>query len=121
MFYWLNSDAQSATHCKSCVYDFILCPYLLKLRESRDVITYCTNFIAIAVSCAVPITTGLQVMAEDEQAYIGARWQLDVSRAIWNSIKRDQDIYGGRYCKRKEHCELTFSPSVRVANIRALG
>jgi hypothetical protein len=24
-----------------------------------------------------------QVMADDEKAYIGARWQLDLSRAIW--------------------------------------
>src|SRR5215212_10388189 len=43
----------------------------------------CANFIAISISCAVPITTGLQVMSKDEKAYIGARWQFDLSRAIW--------------------------------------
>lgn len=50
---------------------------------TEPLITYCANFIAIVVSCAVPLTTGLQVMADDEKAYIGARWQLDLSRAIW--------------------------------------
>ncbi len=50
---------------------------------TEPLITYCASFIAIAVSCAFPITTGLQVMADDEKAYIGARWQLDLSRAIW--------------------------------------
>jgi hypothetical protein len=50
---------------------------------TEPLITYCTNFIAIAVSFAVPLTTGLQVMANDEKAYIGARWQLDLSRAMW--------------------------------------
>lgn len=50
---------------------------------TEPLITYCTNFIAITVSFAVPLTTGVQVMADDEKAYIGARWQLDLSRAIW--------------------------------------
>jgi len=50
---------------------------------TEPLITYCANFIAIAVSLAVPLTTGLQVMANDEKAYIGARWQFDLSRAIW--------------------------------------
>lgn len=50
---------------------------------TEPLITYCANFIAITVSMAVPLSTGLQVMADDERAYIGARWQLDLSRAIW--------------------------------------
>jgi len=50
---------------------------------TEPLITYCANFIAISISCAVPITTGLQVMSKDEKAYIGARWQFDLSRAIW--------------------------------------
>ncbi|HKC66406.1 MAG TPA: hypothetical protein VKB86_22375 [Pyrinomonadaceae bacterium] len=50
---------------------------------TEPLITYCANFIAIAVSFAVPLTTRVQVMADDEKAYIGARWQFDLSRAIW--------------------------------------
>jgi hypothetical protein len=50
---------------------------------TEPLITYCANFIAITVSMAVPLSTGVQVMADDEKAYIGARWHLDLSRAIW--------------------------------------
>lgn len=50
---------------------------------TEPLITYCTNFIAIVVSFAVPLSTGLEVMADDAKAYIGARWQLNLSRAIW--------------------------------------
>lgn len=52
-----------------------------KLTES--LINYCANFIAITVSCAFPVTTEIQVMSENEKRYIGARWQMDLSRAIW--------------------------------------
>jgi hypothetical protein len=59
-------------------------PLNFVMKELTDpLITYCTNFIAIAVSCAVPITTGLQMMDDNEKAFIGARWQLDLSRAMW--------------------------------------
>lgn len=67
-----------------------------KLTES--LINYCANFIAITVSCAFPVTTEIQVMSEDEKRYIGARWQMDLSRAIWklgSNVIRDyteQDI-----------------------------
>ncbi len=52
-----------------------------KLTES--LINYCANFIAITVSCAFPVTTEIQVMSENDKRYIGARWQMDLSRAIW--------------------------------------
>jgi hypothetical protein len=68
-----HSELDGSSHPLNCV--------MSELTE--PLITYCANFIAIAVSCAVPISTGLQVMAEDEKAYIGAKWQLDLSRAIW--------------------------------------
>jgi len=67
-----------------------------KLTES--LINYCANFIAISVSCAFPVTTEIQVMSEDEKRYIGARWQMDLSRAFWklgsNVIREytEQDI-----------------------------
>ena len=52
-----------------------------KLTES--LINYCANFIAISISCAFPVTTSIQIMSENEKRYIGARWQMDLSRAIW--------------------------------------
>lgn len=52
-----------------------------KLTES--LINYCANFIAITVSCAFPVTTEIQLMSENEKRYIGARWQMDLSKAIW--------------------------------------
>lgn len=67
-----------------------------KLTES--LINYCANFIAITVSCAFPVTTSIQVMSENDKQYIGARWQMDLSRAIWklgsNVIREytEQDI-----------------------------
>lgn len=67
-------------------------------KLTQSLINYCANFIAITVSCAFPVTTEIQVMAEDEKQYIGARWQMDLSRAIWklgsNVIREytEQDI-----------------------------
>lgn len=52
-------------------------------KLTEPLIGYCANFIAISISCAIPLTTEIQVMSEDEKRYIGARWQMDLSRAIW--------------------------------------
>lgn len=50
---------------------------------TESLINYCTNFIAISISCAIPLTTEIQVMSEDEKQYVSAKWQMDLSRAIW--------------------------------------
>lgn len=56
---------------------------LVMAELTEPIITYSANFIAIAVSCAIPLTTQLETMDESAKAYIGARWQLNLSRAIW--------------------------------------
>lgn len=49
----------------------------------ESLIAYCTDFIAIAVSCAVPLEQHIQVMSLNDRAYISARWNQDLSRARW--------------------------------------
>lgn len=67
-------------------------------KLTHSLINYCANFIAITVSFTFPVTTTIQVMSEDEKRYIGARWQMDLSKAIWklgsNVIREytEQDI-----------------------------
>lgn len=54
------------------------------MREHTEVlIGYSTHFIAIAVSCTIPLETRVQVMDVMEKRYIGARWGMDLSRAAW--------------------------------------
>ncbi|MDT5063602.1 MAG: hypothetical protein QOH63_4061 [Acidobacteriota bacterium] len=57
--------------------------HIIMREQTEALIGYSTNFIAIAVSCAIPLETRVQVMDEMEKRYIGAKWGMDLSRAIW--------------------------------------
>ncbi len=59
-------------------------PFYKVMEElTESLINYSANFTAIAVSCAFPLSTGIQVMDDMEKRYIGARWQMNLNRAIW--------------------------------------
>lgn len=49
----------------------------------ESLIRYCTEFIAIAVSCAIPLEQGIQVLSDNEKEFISARWNMNLSRAQW--------------------------------------
>jgi hypothetical protein len=42
---------------------------------------FCTDFIAVAMSCLIPLEQGIQSLDEMEKRVIGARWGMDISRA----------------------------------------
>ena len=46
-------------------------------------IHYCADFIAIAISCAIPLDQRIQQMSANEKEYMSALWNQDLSRAEW--------------------------------------
>lgn len=59
-------------------------PLFLALKQQIDhLIGFTTEFIARAVSCAIPLDLHVQVMDEMEKRYIGARWGINLSRVTW--------------------------------------
>jgi hypothetical protein len=75
----------------------------------ENLITYCTNFIAIAVSCAIPLEQEIQGMSDNDRAFIGARWNQDLSRAIWKPASNvlyeytEEDIERARQLARADN------------------
>jgi hypothetical protein len=75
---------------------------------TESLILYCANFIALAMSCAIPLEIGIQVMSDNEKKYIGARWNMDLSKAIWklasNVIREysEEDIAKARQLAKQE-------------------
>ncbi len=57
--------------------------HVIMREHTESLIVYSTIFIAISVSCAIPLETRIQVMDEMEKRYIGANWGMDLSMAIW--------------------------------------
>ena len=49
----------------------------------ESIIAYCTNFTAISISCMFPTSASIQVMSDNEKQYIGALWNMNLSRAVW--------------------------------------
>jgi len=59
-------------------------PLNLVMENLTDyLISYCAHFIAISISCLIPLETHIQGMGMMEKRYIGARWQMDLSKAEW--------------------------------------
>jgi uncharacterized protein DUF5615 len=52
-------------------------------RQIEHLLAFCTQFIAWAISCSIPIDHHIQVLDEMEKRVIGARWDMDLSRAYW--------------------------------------
>ncbi|MEK6408128.1 MAG: hypothetical protein AABN34_14300 [Acidobacteriota bacterium] len=52
-------------------------------RQIEHILAFSTQFIAWAISCSIPIDQHIQVLDEMEKRVIGARWDMDLSRAYW--------------------------------------
>jgi len=49
----------------------------------NTLIGYCTEFIAWATSCRIPLQQGLAQLSDNEKEWLSARWNMDLSRANW--------------------------------------
>lgn len=46
-------------------------------------IRYCSDFIAVSITCAIPLEQEIQQMSANEREYMSALWNQDLSRAEW--------------------------------------
>lgn len=77
-------------------------------RQIKHLMAFCTQFIAWAVSSSIPIDQHIQVLDEMEKRVIGARWDMDLSRAYWKLATgvmyayTEADVEKARRLRRQE-------------------
>ena len=77
-------------------------------QQVEHLSSFCTQFIAWAIGCAIPIEQRIQVLDEMEKRVIGARWDMDLSRAYWKlstgvvNVYTEADIERARMLRAEE-------------------